>query len=80
MLLKIIDIGSGIIVIAALWMIPKNYKAWLLYTLGCATYCYINVRLGSPGQIAINIFGTVIGLRNYLKLRGLKNERSKIGK
>ena len=72
--IKLLDMISSTVVITALVLIPKRSKAWLLYSLGCFTYIYINMQKGLPGQAMLNVVATGIAINNYVKLRRKKTD------
>ena len=67
--IKILDFVSFIIVVGALIIIPRMPLGWLLYSLGCFTYIYINLRKGLVWQAILNIVAAIIALLNYGQLR-----------
>ena len=72
--ISILDYASSVVVIAALFLIPKNSKAWALYSLGCFTYIYINAVKGLPGQAILNVIAAGIAINNYVQLRRKKTD------
>jgi nicotinamide riboside transporter PnuC len=72
--IKLLDMISSTVVILALVLIPKNTKAWLLYSLGCFTYIYINTKMNLHGQAMLNVVAAGIAINNYVKLRREKTD------
>ena len=70
--IRLLDAVSAIIVIISLIYIRKDHKGWLLYSLGCFTYIYINSVKDLTGQAFLNIIAFIIAIFNYVKLRKQK--------
>jgi len=67
--MKYFDIFCASLTIIALWLIPKNYKWWLLYCLCCLMFLYVRYSAGQVGSIFLELCAFSIGLNNYLKLK-----------
>jgi len=66
------DLISSIIVILALYLIPKNRKYWALYALGCFLWVLLHFTKGLYFGMIMNIIAMFIGLKNLRNQIGLK--------
>ena len=71
--IQVIDWISALVVIYCIWRGFKNRRQWVIYSLACFVYIFINVSKGLNGQAILNIFATFFAMKHALK-RGDKNE------
>ena len=66
MINKILDwIGSFIIILALFLEFSPNW-IWLLYSIGCIFYIFLNYRKKLYGQCTLNVLALIIAIKNYI--------------
>ena len=65
--IQIFDVFSCCITLSSLFLIPVNYRFWLLYSLACLCYIIIHYKKGLYGGMIMNIVGMLIGIINFVR-------------
>lgn len=69
MLVIILDLIFSVIILLSLFMIPKSYKWWLAYALGCFLFIFVRLLALQYGSVILEVVAMNIGIRNYFKLK-----------
>ena len=62
-----LDIFAAIIVLSSLLFVPYNKYFWIVYSLGCFIYIYVNFKNKLYGATVMNIVASLIGIVNFFK-------------
>jgi hypothetical protein len=69
MSLQKLDFICFTITCVALFLIPKSYKFWLLYSFACLCYLYVRVMSGFVGSAMLEVIAGIVGIFNYFKIK-----------
>lgn len=72
-LIKFLDVVGAFLTVLSLYLIPRSYKYWILYTFACIPFTIVCLSRNLPGLTVMGVILFVIGVKNYLI--GRKNER-----
>jgi len=64
MWLRVADIVASVLILAGLWMSPKNKKWWLIYCLGTVFFLTVTISKGLIGLTLMGLATLYTGLRN----------------
>ena len=65
-IISIFDILASSLTVISLYLIPKSYKYWLLYMIGCICFIVTCASNRIPGLTIMGILLFIISIKNYL--------------
>lgn len=65
-----LDLACTIALLCAIYMVPKHYKWWLMYSFSAVLWTALCYSKDLWFGVATNILLFAIGIRNFLKGRG----------
>jgi len=74
MLLRVFDIVASIMIVLALWNVPKNRKWWIVYAVGTVFFLVVTVNKGLVGLTMMGCILLCTGIKNYVQ-EGKRDEK-----
>ena len=59
------DLTSTLIVLLALYLIPRNRKYWILYSFGCFLWIILHFTKQLYFGMFMNLVALIIGIKNW---------------